>query len=301
MSEEFKAFQAHCRQRCEALLPSLLNSNDHATEPARERLLEASRYSLLNGGKRIRPMLVYAAGQATNPQGSDERLDYPACAMELIHVYSLVHDDLPAMDDDDLRRGKPSCHRAFDEATAILVGDGLQALAFELLSDAPGLDAGQRIAMVKLLAGAAGSHGMVGGQAIDMAATDRDISLEALGAMHRLKTGALIRAALALGGVAAGADAARLRALDAYGHCIGLAFQVVDDILDVEENTATLGKTGGKDDQANKSTYVKLLGLAGAKARSRELQREAHDTLRVFGDSAERLHDLADYIVERRF
>ncbi len=300
MSEAFKAFQKHCRQRCEALLPTLLDSGDEAAEPALERLSEASRYSLLNGGKRIRPMLVYAAGRAANPQGPDEHLDYPACAMEMIHVYSLVHDDLPAMDDDDLRRGKPSCHRAFDDATAILVGDGLQARAFELLSDAPGLDAAQRIAMVKLLAGAAGCQGMVGGQAIDMAATNRDISLEALAAMHRLKTGALIRAALALGGVAAGADQPRLRALDAYGSCIGLAFQIVDDILDVEENTATLGKTGGKDDQANKSTYVKLMGLEGAKARSRELQREAHQILHAFGDSADRLRDLADYIVERR-
>jgi geranylgeranyl pyrophosphate synthase len=203
------------------------------------------------------------------------------------------------MDDDDLRRGKPSLHKAYDEATAILVGDGLQARAFELLADAPGLSAEQRIAMVKVLARAAGPAGMVGGQFIDIQATDSDMTLDNLKTMHSLKTGALIRASLALGGIAAGASAQQLAALDEYGNHIGLAFQVVDDILDVEGDTATLGKTQGKDSEANKPTYVKLLGLAGAKAEAERLLQTALDALLVFGDSADHLRDLARYIVER--
>jgi farnesyl diphosphate synthase/geranylgeranyl diphosphate synthase type II len=221
------------------------------------------------------------------------------CAIELIHTYSLIHDDLPAMDDDDLRRGKPSLHKAYDEATAILVGDGLQARAFELLANAPGLSAEQRIAMVKVLAKAAGPAGMVGGQFIDIQATNSDMTLDDLKTMHSLKTGALIRASLALGGIAAGASAQQLSALDEYGAHIGLAFQVVDDILDVEGDTATLGKTQGKDSEANKPTYVKLLGLAGAKTEAGRLLQSALDALAGFGDSADHLRDLARYIVER--
>jgi geranylgeranyl pyrophosphate synthase len=210
-----------------------------------------------------------------------------------------VHDDLPAMDDDDLRRGKPSLHVAYDEATAILVGDGLQSRAFELLAEAPGLSAEQRIAMVRVMAKAVGSAGMVGGQYIDIQATDTALSLEQLQTMHSLKTGALIRASLAVGGIAAEASQEQLSALDEYGRHIGLAFQVIDDILDVESDTETLGKTQGKDAEANKPTYVKLLGLDGAKAEAQTLLNAALDAVDSFDSSADHLRDLARYIVER--
>jgi geranylgeranyl pyrophosphate synthase len=203
------------------------------------------------------------------------------------------------MDDDDMRRGKPSLHKAYDEATAILVGDGLQARAFELLADAPELSAEQKVRMIKVLAHAAGPAGMVGGQYIDIQATDSDMSLEELKAMHSLKTGALIRASLALGGIAANASEEQLEALDEYGRHIGLAFQVVDDILDVEGDSETLGKTAGKDNEANKPTYVKLMGLEGAKAEAQRLLEAALDALSDFGESADHLRDLARYIVER--
>jgi farnesyl diphosphate synthase/geranylgeranyl diphosphate synthase type II len=217
----------------------------------------------------------------------------------MIHTYSLVHDDLPAMDDDDLRRGKPSLHKAYDEATAILVGDGLQAQAFELVANAVGLSTEQKVAAIRVLAAAAGPAGMVGGQYIDIQATNSDMLIDQLQAMHSLKTGAMIRASLALGGIATGASAAQLSALDEYGAYIGLAFQVVDDILDVEGDTATLGKTGGKDGKANKPTYVKLMGLEGAKAEAQRLLADALRTLDNFGESATALRDLAKYIVER--
>jgi geranylgeranyl pyrophosphate synthase len=276
----------------------LLDHTDSSPESP-PNLIEAARYSLQIGGKRIRPLLSLFSARAVDVESPPSGLDHVTCAIELIHTYSLIHDDLPAMDDDDLRRGKPSLHKAYDEATAILVGDGLQARAFELLADAPGLSAEQRIAMVKVLARAAGPAGMVGGQFIDIQATDSDMTLDNLKTMHSLKTGALIRASLALGGIAAGASAQQLAALDEYGNHIGLAFQVVDDILDVEGDTATLGKTQGKDSEANKPTYVKLLGLAGAKAEAERLLQAALDALLVFGDSADHLRDLARYIVER--
>jgi geranylgeranyl pyrophosphate synthase len=234
-----------------------------------------------------------------NSSSSGEGIDHVAAATELIHTYSLIHDDLPAMDDDDLRRGKPSLHKAYDEATAILVGDGLQARAFELIADAPDLGAEQKIRMIKVLANAAGMESMVGGQYIDIQATDSDMSLEELQAMHSLKTGALIRASLALGGIAAGASEELLAALDEYGTHIGLAFQVVDDILDVEGDEETLGKTQGKDAEANKPTYVKLMGLEGAKTEAQRLLQAALDALDSFGESADHLRDLARYIVER--
>ena len=262
-------------------------------------ITRASQYALINSGKRIRPVMVYAAARAVGHEGAGTDLDHIACALEIVHSYSLVHDDLPAMDDDDLRRGKPSLHKAYDEATAILVGDGLQTRAFELLADAPGLGAEQRIAMVKVLAKAAGPDGMVGGQFIDIQATGSDMTLEQLQAMHSLKTGALIRASLALGGIAAGASEQQLAALDEYGTHIGLAFQVVDDILDVESDTETLGKTQGKDAEANKPTYVKLLGLDGAKAEAQTLLNAALDAVDSFDSSADHLRDLARYIVER--
>ncbi len=266
--------------------------------PALSLLDEASNYSLQIGGKRVRPALCLASANAVGLQDRG-LISHPAAALELIHTYSLIHDDLPAMDNDDLRRGQPSLHKAYDEATAILVGDGLQARAFELLADAPGLSAEQKIAMVKVLAAAAGPQGMVGGQFIDIQATDSDMSLDELQAMHSLKTGALIRASLALGGIAAGATEEQLAALDKYGTHIGLAFQVVDDILDVEGNTQTLGKTQGKDGEANKPTYVKLMGLEGAKAEARRLLEAALHALKDFGKSADHLRGLARYIVER--
>ena len=274
-----------------------LYSQDIRDSPA--AVNEASQYALTNGGKRIRAILVYTAASALGADNADGTLDFPACAIEMIHSYSLVHDDLPAMDDDDLRRGRPSCHMAYNEATAILVGDGLQARAFELLADAEGFTDTQRVAMVKTLAAASGLQGMVGGQAIDTASTGTDMTLSQLQAMHALKTGALIRAALAMGGIAASATDEQLAALDEYGQHIGLAFQVVDDILDVEGDTATLGKTQGKDGEANKPTYVKLMGLEGAKAEAGQLLEAALAALEDFGESADHLRDLARYIVER--
>ena len=276
------------------------SSADGSTEiTRREQFAAAYQYALSDGGKQIRPLIVYAAHAAVDSGPPGEDVDHIAFAVELIHTYSLIHDDLPAMDDDDLRRGRPSLHKAFDEATAILVGDGLQARAFELLANAPGLSAEQRIAMVGVLSGAAGADGMVGGQFIDIQATDSDMNLEELRVMHSLKTGALIRASLALGGIAAGASERQLAALDEFGTHIGLAFQVVDDILDVEGDTAILGKTLGKDHEANKPTYVKLLGLEGAKAEAQRLLQSALDAIESFGGSADRLRDLARYIVER--
>jgi farnesyl diphosphate synthase/geranylgeranyl diphosphate synthase type II len=267
--------------------------------PELTRIAAASSDALTNGGKRIRAILLYSAHDAIQPSSDAEGLDNVACSIELIHSYSLVHDDLPAMDDDDLRRGQPSCHKAYDEPTAILVGDGLQARAFELIADASGFNDFQRIAMIKALAKASGLQGMVGGQAIDITSVGASLSLEQLQTMHSLKTGALIRAALAMGGIAGNASNGQLTALDDYGSKIGLAFQVVDDILDVEGNTATLGKTQGKDDDANKPTYVKLMGLEGAKDEAQRLLEEALTALNGFGESADNLRDLARYIVER--
>ena len=269
------------------------------TGEALDTISQACSYVLTNGGKRIRPTLVYAAAQALGHKGHGADLDHVACALEMIHTYSLVHDDLPAMDDDDLRRGRPSCHKAFNEATAILAGDALQAWAFELLADAPGFNAAQRVALIKSLAKAAGLQGMVGGQAMDIAATNTDVNLQQLQSMHAFKTGAIIRAALTMGGIAANASAEQLSALDTYGTHIGLAFQVVDDILDVEGNAETLGKTQGKDSKANKLTYVSLMGLDGAKKESQRLLQAALEALGEFGVSADSLRGLAHYIIAR--
>ena len=269
------------------------------TGEALDTISQACSYVLTNGGKRIRPTLVYAAAQALGHKGHGTDLDHVACALEMIHTYSLVHDDLPAMDDDDLRRGRPSCHKAFNEATAILAGDALQAWAFELLADAPGFNAAQRVALIKSLAKAAGLQGMVGGQAMDIAATNSNVNLQQLQSMHAFKTGAIIRAALTMGGIAANASAEQLSALDTYGTHIGLAFQVVDDILDVEGNAETLGKTQGKDSKANKPTYVSLMGLDGAKKESQRLLQAALEALGEFGVSADSLRGLAHYIIAR--
>ncbi len=299
MSDALPDFIAQSQEQTTEALKRFLVAEDSTASPVLSGLTEASLYSVESGGKRVRPALLYASALAVSGELDYPRLTGPACAVELIHTYSLVHDDLPAMDDDDLRRGRPSLHKAFDEATAILVGDGLQARAFELLATAPGMSAEQRVAMVETLAAAAGAAGMVGGQFIDIGATGSDMSLEQLKAMHSLKTGALIQAALALGGIAAGGDERQLDALDSYGEHIGLAFQVVDDILDVEGDTQTLGKTRGKDTEANKPTYVRLMGLEGARSEAQRLLQAAVDALAGFGAHADRLRDLAHYIVER--
>ena len=264
------------------------------------RLHAAQRYSVLGPGKRIRPALVYAT--ATTLGIPLDEVDAAACAVELIHCYSLVHDDLPAMDDDDLRRGRPTCHRAYDEATAILVGDALQTLAFQVLcadADDGGTPA-TRLAMIRTLAAASGSRGMAGGQALDLDAVGRDLSLAELEQLHIHKTGALIRASVRLGTLAAPtADPGAVRSLDRYGKCIGLAFQIRDDILDVEGDPALIGKTRGKDAVHNKPTYPALLGRAGARDKCAVLLAEAESCLAGLGERAEPLRWLADYIVAR--
>jgi len=264
-------------------------------------LQEAMRYSVIGGGgKRIRPVLVYAAGKALNIE--EDQLDACACAVEIIHAYSLIHDDLPAMDDDDLRRGKPTCHKEYDEATAILAGDALQAFAFEILATDSALQTspGNRIEMIKLLAKASGSVGMAGGQAIDLDAVGKALKLEELENMHLLKTGALIRASVLLGAMCSpNVQAAKLEALDTYAHCVGLAFQIHDDVLDVTADTATLGKPQGSDEEQNKPTYPSLLGLEGAQQRALELHNRAIKALEIFDESADILRKLSAYIIER--
>ena len=290
----FSHFSSQCISRVEQALEKQLPPT--SIEPT--RLHEAMRYATFNGGKRVRPILVYASGLAC--QSAPERLDMAACAVELIHSYSLVHDDLPAMDNDDLRRGKPTCHRAYDEATAILVGDALQSLAFRLLAETQAeLAADTRLQMVSLLATASGSRGMAGGQAMDIDAVDRDLSLPELEIMHIHKTGALIRASVQLGALAAGAGEQQLRLLGHYATAVGLAFQVQDDILDITGDTDTLGKTQGKDAAANKPTYPGLLGLDGARQKAQELLDEALDALVDFGAEADQLRHLARYVVQR--
>ena len=264
-------------------------------------LQEAMRYSVIGGGgKRVRPILVYAAGEA---QGIPlEQLDSLACAVEIIHAYSLIHDDLPAMDDDDLRRGRPTCHKIYNEATAILAGDALQALAFDILARDSHMCCSDktRIEMIHLLATASGSIGMAGGQAIDLAAVGKELSLKELENMHRLKTGALIRASVLLGAMCSEKTTAEtLRKLDTYAHCVGLAFQIHDDILDVVADTETLGKPQGSDKAQNKPTYPALLGLDGARERAMELHQQAIQALDIFTDSADTLRQLSAYIVER--
>jgi farnesyl diphosphate synthase len=270
-----------------------------AQEP--RRLHEAMRYAVLGGGKRVRPLLAFAAGEATG--APKDRLAAVACAVELIHAYSLVHDDLPCMDDDTLRRGKPTVHVEFDEATALLVGDGLQSLAFEALASGRlADDAAMQVEMLRTLALASGSRGMAGGQAIDLAVIGKTLTQPELELMHIMKTGALIRASVTLGArCGSGLDAAALDRLDHYAKCVGLAFQVVDDLLDAAASTATLGKTAGKDAAQGKPTYVSILGVARARELAQELRRNAHAALEGFGLRAARLRDLADFIVLREF
>jgi len=291
------AYQAECQARVNDALEGLFV----APCVELERLYQAMRYSVMNGGKRVRPLLVYGACQALGV--APERANGAACAVELIHAYSLVHDDLPAMDDDDLRRGQPTTHKAFDEACAILAGDGLQSLAFGVLAD-PRLgnqsDA-VRLQMIQVLAQAAGPAGMVGGQAIDLGAVGKTLDQNALAFMHRHKTGALIEASVRLGALATGhAQNDELKSLHTYAQAVGLAFQVQDDILDVESDTATLGKRQGADIARDKPTYPALLGLEQAKAYALELQDQALHALRPFDAAAEPLRELARYIVQRR-
>ena len=258
------------------------------------------RYVTLGGGKRSRPALVYASGAAVGVAAA--ALDGPACAVELIHAYSLVHDDLPAMDNDDLRRGRPTCHKAFDEATAILAGDALQSLAFHVLAKDPAtvVDAAARLKMMDTLTQAAGSRGMAGGQAIDLAAVGRDLSLAELEDMHIHKTGALIRASVLLGALAQpGLAAAQLARFDHYAKCVGLAFQIRDDILDVEGDPAKIGKASGADQARNKPTYPALLGMRGARQRCEELCNEALASVADLDEHASMLRELCEYIVLR--
>jgi farnesyl diphosphate synthase len=264
------------------------------------KLHDSMRYATLGGGKRVRPLLAHAAGSIFN--ASPDNVDSVACAVEMIHAYSLVHDDLPCMDDDTLRRGKPTVHIEFDEATAMLAGDALQALAFHVIA-APGLvpDAARQVSMIQLLAQAAGSRGMAGGQAVDLDSVGKQITVAELEFMHIHKTGALIRSAVMLGAHCGDADEAALAKLSHYANRVGLLFQVVDDVLDTEADTATLGKTAGKDEAQNKPTYVSLLGLSKAKTMVAELREEAHHALDSFGDSAHRLHEHTDFIVARTF
>lgn len=293
MHSDFHQFTQACRARVDSALDRYLPQGNDPTQ-----LRAAMRYSLFNGGKRVRPILAYAAALAIKPETDLALIDPIAAALECLHSYSLVHDDLPAMDDDDLRRGKPTCHIAFNEATAILAGDGLQTLAFDLLTQAD-LPSQTQIQLVRQLALGSGVVGMVLGQAIDLAAVDHQLDLDQLETMHRHKTGALIRAAVAMGAISAGADKDQLAALDKYAAAIGLAFQVQDDILDVTGDTATLGKQQGADIARNKPTYVSLLGLDAAKAKATELHRQALDALDSFGANAMQLRQLAGYIVER--
>lgn len=294
-SRELRAMQ----QRVDGVLTAYIDAQPLADLP----LVDAMRYGAVLGGKRMRPYLVYATGQLF---GLDlKNLDAPAAAVECIHAYSLIHDDLPAMDDDDLRRGQPTCHIKFGEANAILAGDALQTLAFSILADGemPDVSLKDRLSMVSELATASGASGMCGGQALDLAAEGQQINLDALEKIHRHKTGALIRAAVRMGALAAGnTGRAVLPILDTYAQAIGLAFQVQDDILDVIGDTATLGKRQGADQQLSKSTYPALLGLDGAKAKAMDLFQEAVsalDQLAALSYNTAPLLALASFVIER--
>jgi farnesyl diphosphate synthase len=293
---DFLTWMSAIQRRTESALEAALPASD--LSPA--RLHQAMRYSVLGGGKRVRPLLCHATGAIFG--AAEKVLDAPAIAVELIHAYSLVHDDMPCMDDDTLRRGKPTCHVEFDEATALLVGDALQTMAFQVLAERlPGISAPRQIEMMHLLAVASGSRGMAGGQAIDLAAVGRQLDIGELEYMHIHKTGALIRAAVLLGAHCGEAAPDAMERLGRFANRIGLLFQVVDDILDAEASTATLGKTAGKDAAQNKPTYVNFLGVKESKAMAAKLRQDAHDALAPFGNSATRLHELADFIVERTF
>ena len=293
---DFKNTLAIYQQRVAVALDQWLPAEDEQPE----RLNQAMRYSMNAGGKRIRPVLCYATGAALGVNA--DQLDGPAAALELIHTYSLIHDDLPAMDDDDLRRGNPTCHKQYDEATAILAGDGMLTHAFSVLSEDSSMQQcpETRLKMIQVLAHASGVYGMVGGQAIDIAAEGTRLDIDQLKNMHAHKTGALIRAAVQLGALsAAEIGAEEYEKLTRYAECIGLAFQIRDDILDVISDTQTLGKQQGADAAHNKPTYTALLGLEGAQDAAKQVHQEALDCLQGFGEKAQLLRDIAHYIVER--
>jgi len=293
-SSDFLAWTKVKQSRIEEVLDEVLPPDNQ--EP--HILHGAMRYSALGGGKRVRALLCYAAAELCHTDITIA--DAAAAAVELIHAYSLVHDDMPCMDNDDLRRGKPSCHKQYDDATALLVGDALQSLAFDVLST-PQLcaNANQQISMLNILAKAAGSSGMAGGQAIDLSSVGKALTQQQLETMHRLKTGALIQAAALLG--ASSGTLEQIAAVQAYTENIGLAFQVIDDILDTEADTATLGKTAGKDAGSSKPTYVTILGLDVAKDLANKLHTTAIAALAPFGNQALRLRELADFITQRSF
>ena len=293
-ANDWQQWQQHAQAHTESILERILP--DETTLPL--MLHQAMRYVTLGGGKRLRPMLVLAAAQLG--KANETATEHAMAAIELIHVYSLVHDDMPAMDNDSLRRGKPTCHVQYDEATALLVGDALQTLAFDVLSRPTGLAAERQLAMLASLAQASGSLGMAGGQAIDLANVGKSMNQAQLEQMHGLKTGALIRAAVAMGALAcAELDNAALQRLDVYAQKLGLAFQVIDDVLDCEADTATLGKTAGKDADNDKPTYVKLMGLAPARVYAEQLIAEAIEQLAPFGESARYLRLLAEFVTAR--
>jgi farnesyl diphosphate synthase/geranylgeranyl diphosphate synthase type II len=286
-------FSQYARRRVDDYLKQSLGQYEPATH-----LQSAMSYSLFNGGKRVRPMLTYATASLFGK--ANYLTDASAAAIESIHAYSLIHDDLPAMDDDDLRRGKPTCHIKYDEATAILAGDALQTFAFELLSDSKHQNTKVQLQLIQELVHASGRHGMVTGQMIDLANVGKNINIDELEQMHQHKTGALIRASIRMGAISTGAKSETdFAALDAYAAAIGLAFQVQDDIIDITSDTTTLGKTQFSDEEANKPTYPKLLGLEGAQTLAQSLHNQAITAISPFGDAAQPLVELANYIIGR--
>ncbi|UJP05346.1 MAG: polyprenyl synthetase family protein [Nitrosomonas sp.] len=297
MSADFQNWAIQCQAGIETFLDARLPPTDRVPI----RLHQAMRYAVLGGGKRVRPLLSFAAGELAD--ADTRRVTVVAAAVELIHAYSLVHDDLPCMDDDILRRGKPTCHIEFDEATALLTGDSLQTLAFELLAENQLADsADTQLAMIAQLTLASGSRGMAGGQAFDLDSVGKTLTLPELEFMHIHKTGALIRAAVMLGARCSDRlNKIQLNQLDHFSKCIGLAFQVVDDVLDTEATTATLGKTAGKDAENNKPTYVSILGISQARDLAKKLQHDADQALADFGESACRLRQVTEFIIKRKF
>jgi geranylgeranyl diphosphate synthase type II len=294
------SFSQHFIERFDRVLKLHGAQNPNNAADA-QRLQNAMDYSMLNGGKRVRPMLVYAAAKACN--GNIDHADYAACAVEMMHAYSLVHDDLPAMDNDDLRRGKPTCHIQFDEATAILAGDALQTQAFTILSSPiEGLSAQQQLIMINILANNSGLHGMAGGQSLDLSAVNQEVDLDYLENMHNHKTGALILASVLMGAHCnPNTQATEIKALTRYAQAIGLAFQVQDDILDVTSDTKTLGKVQGADAALNKPTYTTLMGLEEAKKKAKDLHAQALRSLDGLTGNDQYLKDIADYIVTRSY
>jgi len=292
---DLPSYLQQCQEKVDARLEHWL-----AEQPSvSNHLAEAMHYAIFNGGKRVRPILVFAAAEALGAEAS-QAVD-AACALEMVHAYSGVHDELPAMDDDDLRRGKPTCHIAFDEATAILAGDSLQCFAFEVLteSDLPAMTDNIKLSMIRTLAKASGTIGMAGGQALDLASEGKQLTLEELETVHRHKTGCLIRASVSMGGMIAQGNKQQMQALDQYADAIGLAFQVQDDILDIISDTETLGKQQGADIALNKATYPNILGLEAAKQLAQDLNQKAQSALASFDKNALPLRALANYIVSR--